>query len=139
MCVNSRWNVDAHQCRSAIEKGKNVQFVNYLTPKGPAMVVTRRAVRRFCAIAIASVPVSISAIAHADEASDRAAGAAVAKELCSGCHVVTEGQAGPVPDGVPPGVDVVVGSGILGWLPSSAGGPQATKSSRGAKTRMPKQ
>ena len=40
--------------------------------------------------------------AGADEAEDRAAGADVAQELCSGCHIVAEGQAGPVPDGVPP-------------------------------------
>ena len=40
--------------------------------------------------------------AGADEAEDRAAGAAVAQELCSDCHIVAEGQAGPVPDGVPP-------------------------------------
>lgn len=37
-----------------------------------------------------------------DEARARAAGAAVAQELCSGCHIVAEGQTGPVPDGVPP-------------------------------------
>lgn len=44
-----------------------------------------------------------SAVARADEASDRAAaGAAVAKQLCSACHIVAEGQTGPVPDGVPP-------------------------------------
>ena len=40
--------------------------------------------------------------ARADEADDRAAGAAVAQELCSGCHIVTETQRNPVPDGVPP-------------------------------------
>lgn len=39
---------------------------------------------------------------YADEARERAAGAAVAEELCSGCHIVAEGQTGPVPDGVPP-------------------------------------
>jgi len=43
-----------------------------------------------------------SGAAGDDEARDRAAGAAVAQELCSGCHIVAEGQAGPVPDGVPP-------------------------------------
>jgi len=37
-----------------------------------------------------------------DEARQRAEGAAVAEELCSGCHIVAEGQTGPVPDGVPP-------------------------------------
>ena len=43
-----------------------------------------------------------SGAAADDEARERAAGAAVAQELCSGCHIVAEGQTGPVPDGVPP-------------------------------------
>ncbi len=66
------------------------------------MVVTKFTTRCLFAILVAGMPALISAPAHADEASDRAAGAAVAKELCSGCHIVAEGQAGPVPDGVPP-------------------------------------
>lgn len=37
-----------------------------------------------------------------EEGRERAAGAVVAQELCSGCHIVAEGQDGPVPDGVPP-------------------------------------
>lgn len=40
--------------------------------------------------------------AAADEADDRAAGAAIAQELCSGCHIVDEQQRTTVPDGVPP-------------------------------------
>lgn len=43
-----------------------------------------------------------SGAAGDDEARGRAAGAAVAQELCSGCHIVAEDQTGPVPDGVPP-------------------------------------
>ena len=67
------------------------------------MVVTKLAARCICAILIFGVPMLSVGAAGADEAGDRAAaGAAIAKELCSGCHVVTEGQTGPVPDGVPP-------------------------------------
>jgi mono/diheme cytochrome c family protein len=40
--------------------------------------------------------------ANADEARDRAAGKAVAQELCSGCHIIAENQQGPVPDGPAP-------------------------------------
>lgn len=40
--------------------------------------------------------------ANADEARDRAAGQAVAQELCSGCHIIAENQKGPVPDGPAP-------------------------------------
>lgn len=62
---------------------------------------------KFAAICIALVVVlgvlaSSSRVAEADEASDRAAGETVAQDLCSGCHIVTEGHQGPVPDGVPP-------------------------------------
>ncbi len=66
------------------------------------MVVTKLAARCIGAILILGVPGWSIGAAGADEASDRAAGAAVAQELCSGCHIVAEGQAGPVPDGVPP-------------------------------------
>ena len=44
----------------------------------------------------------VSGSADADEARERADGAAVAQKLCSGCHIVAEGQRGPVADGVPP-------------------------------------
>jgi len=64
--------------------------------------VTKLAARCIGAILIVGIPILSVGTAGADEASDRAAGAAVAKELCSGCHIVAEGQAGPVPDGVPP-------------------------------------
>lgn len=47
-------------------------------------------------VTIASEPV------RAQEERERAEGAAVAQELCSGCHIVAEGQRGPVADGVPP-------------------------------------
>lgn len=66
------------------------------------MLVTKITSRWVCAILIAGVSALAGSGAQADEASDRAAGAAVAKELCSSCHIVAEGQAGPVPDGVPP-------------------------------------
>jgi len=52
----------------------------------------------------AAVAASVSGgpAARADDADERAAGAAVAQELCSACHIVAEDQSGPVPDGVPP-------------------------------------
>lgn len=53
-------------------------------------------------ILILAMPMWSSGAAGDDEAHDRAAGAVVAQELCSGCHIVVEGQRGPVPDGVPP-------------------------------------
>ena len=34
-------------------------------------------------------------------ASDPVAGRTLARDLCSGCHLVVEGQSGPVSDGVP--------------------------------------
>lgn len=40
--------------------------------------------------------------ANVDEVRDRAAGKAVAQELCSGCHIIAENQKGPVPDGPAP-------------------------------------
>jgi mono/diheme cytochrome c family protein len=40
--------------------------------------------------------------AQADESRDRAAGEAMAQELCSGCHIIGENQTGPVPDGPAP-------------------------------------
>ena len=52
-------------------------------------------------ILILGMPVLSSGAAGADETRDRA-GSAIAREVCSGCHIVAEGQAGPVPDGVPP-------------------------------------
>ena len=51
---------------------------------------------------VVSALVGSSPTAGAAEARDRVAGEAVAKELCSGCHIVAEGQRGPVADGVPP-------------------------------------
>ena len=51
---------------------------------------------------ILGLPVWSSGAVGADEARARAEGAAVAQELCSGCHIVAEGQRGPTPDAVPP-------------------------------------
>lgn len=56
----------------------------------------------FSIAAAAAVAMVGGAALRADEMSERAAGAAVAKKLCSGCHIVSEDQTGPVPDGVPP-------------------------------------
>lgn len=64
--------------------------------------MTKLTARCFGAILVLGLPVWNSGAAGADEARDRADGAAVAQELCSGCHIVTEGQPGPAPDGVPP-------------------------------------
>ena len=62
----------------------------------------KHAARCLGAFLILGLPVWSNGTAGADEAGDRAAGAAVAQKLCSGCHIVADGQAGPVPDGVPP-------------------------------------
>ncbi len=58
--------------------------------------------RYFGAAFIFAMAIGVSGTAQADDARDRAAGAAVAQELCSGCHIVAEGQSGPVPDGPAP-------------------------------------
>ncbi|NNE83770.1 MAG: cytochrome c [Alphaproteobacteria bacterium] len=49
-----------------------------------------------------SVTVWAGTPAKADEARNRAAGEAMAQELCSGCHIIGENQSGPVPDGPAP-------------------------------------
>lgn len=54
------------------------------------------------AVFFLTLPLGIGRAADTDEARQRAEGGAVAQELCSGCHIVAEGQTGPVPDGVPP-------------------------------------
>lgn len=60
------------------------------------------AARCVSVILISGMAMWSSGAAGDEEGRERAAGAAVAQELCSGCHIVAEGQAGPVPDGVPP-------------------------------------
>ena len=44
----------------------------------------------------------VASFALADDARERAEGAAIAQELCSGCHIVDDRQSATVPDGVPP-------------------------------------
>ena len=58
-----------------------------------------------------------SGAAAVDDAQDRAAGAAIAQELCSGCHIVAEGQRAVVPDGIPPFPTIASRPGrTLGYL-----------------------
>lgn len=66
------------------------------------MVVIKPAARCIATVLIMGVAMASGGAASADEPDDRAAGAAIAHELCSGCHIVAEGQRESVPDGVPP-------------------------------------
>jgi cytochrome c len=55
-----------------------------------------RSARVFCGVIMAVV-----LTAGAASASDPVTGQRLARDLCSGCHLVAEGQRGPVSDGVP--------------------------------------
>lgn len=55
--------------------------------------------RRIFAISVMAVGVALAG--GPAQAADPLAGKALAVDLCSGCHLVTEGQRGPVADGVP--------------------------------------
>jgi mono/diheme cytochrome c family protein len=66
------------------------------------MVVIKPAARCIATVLITGMAMGSGGVASADEADERNAGAAIATELCSGCHIVAEGQREPVPDGPPP-------------------------------------
>jgi len=72
----------------------------------------------FAALLGFCLPLLLSGVAQGDN--ERLEGHKLARALCSGCHVITEGQGWPVMDGVPPFPEIarseISDARLRGWF-----------------------